>query len=307
MSNGVIYPLTIAHRVCPHLASTAVVYESKFDMVKATTQSLARALQKFAQPVKLVVVLDGCSSDYVDLFNETFSDNKEISLTIEETPSIGNFATYARQVEILKAATTSEYLYFSEDDYLYHPDAFLAMTDILKREDVDFVTPLDHPDRYNHANGNVRGPKMASLLITRYGHWRTADTSCLTFMTTRKIFNETVDILASYGKGAMDGTMWLGITKEEVFKLGALLSAIFAFIFRLERPFIFYMPLCAWKHHGLRLLTMRRYSLWQPIPSMAVHLSNMSLPFNAERFLSFLSNEQIEELKKIEYNYLEIS
>lgn len=307
MTSKTIYPLTIAHRVCPHLAKTAVAFNSKLEMVKATTQSLARALQRFEHPVRLFVILDGCTPDYEEVFRSAFPVSGNVSLTIEKTPAIGNFATYGRQVEILKEVSDSQYLYFSEDDYLYKPEAFVAMADLLDKKGVDFVTALDHPDRYNHANGNTQGPKDASLRVSRFSHWRNADTSCLTFMTTRKIFHETVDILASYGRGAMDGTMWLGLTKYDVFNLCKVGAGIFGFLFRLNRPFIFYMPLCAWKHHGLRLLSTRRYTLWQPMPTLAVHLSNMSLPLHSEELLSFLSKEQVEELKEVECKYLEIN
>ena len=291
--------LSIAHRVCPALSKTAVGFDTKKDMVKATTASLAAAIREFNGNVRLTVILDGCP-DYRVFFAEAFSGRGHVKLAIEETPSIGNQATYARQCEILLADKDADLVYFSEDDYLYKPQAFVAMADLLGRGDADFVTPLDHPDRYNHA---LSTPSPSAVRVTPFGHWRTVGTTCLTFMTSRQVLHERADMIASYGTGAMDGTMWLGLTKEDVRSLRKVIPPVFSFLLRRKRPFGFYMPLCAWKHHGLRLLTTRAYTLWQPLPTLAVHLSSTSLPLGAEGFLPESLRESISALS---HGYLEI-
>jgi hypothetical protein len=268
-------------------------------MVKATAVSLARAIRKFSSNTFLTVILDGCP-DYRALFMETFSGIANVQLTIEETPSIGNQATYARQCEILLADEKTDLVYFSEDDYLYNPQAFVAMADLLNRGNADFVTPLDHPDRYNHA---LTAPSPSKIRVTPFGHWRTVGTTCLTFMTSRKILHERADMIASFGTGAMDGTMWLGLTKEDVRSMRKVIPPIFAFLLRRKRPFGYYMPLCAWKHHGLRLLTTRTYTLWQPMPTLAVHLSSTSLPLGSE---DFLPDEMRKDIAALSRQYLEI-
>ena len=115
------YDLVIAHRVCPVLAKTAAVFTDKFEMVKVTAASLAKAITGFK--VKLVVIFDGCPKEYEQLFNETFGGEgvANVDYSCISTPSIGNNATYARQLEILFSATSeTKYLYFSEDDYIYY-------------------------------------------------------------------------------------------------------------------------------------------------------------------------------------------
>ena len=291
--------LAIAHRVCPTLAKTAVGFDTKEDMVKATAASLATAIREFGGEVGLTVILDGCPN-YRRFFTETFSGLANVQLSFDETLSIGNQATYARQCEILLADQEADLVYFSEDDYLYKPQAFAAMADLLKRGNADFVTPLDHPDRYNHA---LTAPSPSAVRVTPFGHWRTVGTTCLTFMTTRQLLHERADMIASFGTGAMDGTMWLGLTKEDVRSMRKVIPPIFSFILRRKRPFGYYMPLCAWKHHGLRLLTTRAYTLWQPMPTLAVHLSSTSLPLGSE---DFLPNEMREDIAAISRKYLEL-
>ncbi len=291
--------LAIAHRVCPNLAKTAIGFDTKEDMVKATAASLTTAFREFSGDVNLTVILDGCPT-YRPFFTEAFSGLANVRLGIEETPSIGNQATYARQCAILLADQKADFVYFSEDDYLYKPQAFAAMADLLCRDNADFVTPLDHPDRYNHA---LTAPSPSKIRVTPFGHWRTVGTTCLTFMTSRKILHERADMIASFGTGAMDGTMWLGLTKEDVRSMRKVIPPIFAFLLRRKRPFGYYMPLCAWKHHGLRLLTTRTYTLWQPMPTLAVHLSSTSLPLGSE---DFLPDEMRKDIAALSRQYLEI-
>lgn len=295
--------LAIAHRVCPALAKTAVGFETKEQMVQATTRSLAAALSGFDGTVRLFVILDGCPS-YRDFFTETFAFVGNVQISFEDTPSIGNQATYAKQFEILVTQTDADYLYFSEDDYFYHRNAFAAMAEFLDQNEVDFVTPLDHPDRYNHALGNKGPLRKETIRTSRHSHWRTAESSCMTFMTSRRVFDEAKAIIATYGTGAMDGTMWIALTKTGVFNPVKILFAALAYLLRLDRPFVFYMPLCAWKHCGIYMLTTRRFSLWQPIPTLAVHLSRTSLSLHSEDLLSCLPDEQRMRLRDIALEYL---
>ena len=295
--------LAIAHRVCPALAKTAVGFGTKEEMVQATTRSLAASLSSFDGAVRLFVILDGCPS-YRTFFTDAFAPVGNVQISFEDTPSIGNQATYARQFEILLKQTDADYLYFSEDDYIYQSTAFAAMAEFLDRKGVDFVTPLDHPDRYNHALGNKGPLRKETIRTSHHCHWRTAESSCMTFMTTRCVFDEAKALIKTYGTGAMDGTMWVALTKTGVFNPAKILSAALAYILRLNRPFVFYMPLCAWKHCRLHMLTTRRFSLWQPIPTLAVHLSRTSLPLHSEDLLAELSEEERMRLRDIALKYL---
>ena len=295
--------LAIAHRVCPALAKTAVGFRTKEEMVRATARSLAASLAGFAGDVRLFIILDGCSA-YRAFFTDAFSSFGHVQVSFEDTPSIGNHETYARQFEILLAQTDADYLYFSEDDYLYAGNAFAAMTEILSQDGVDFVTPLDHPDRYNHALGNKGPLRKEGIRVSRHCHWRTAESSCMTFMTTRRVFDEAKALVETYGTGAMDGTMWVALTKTDVFNLAKIVPAAIAYVLRMDRPFVFYMPLCAWKHCGLHLLTTRRFSLWQPIPTLAVHLARNSLPLHCENLLADLPAEERVKIRDIALDYI---
>ena len=269
------YALTIAHRVCPALSKTAIGFSSKEELIKATTESLAVSLTEFGLPVKLHVILDGCPQKFNGFFANQFRNARNVEVTIEETPAIGNAATFGRQVEFLLNAGDSRFVYFSEDDYLYKPFAFTAMAEMLDTEDADFVTPLDHPDRYKDiAFENETSP----IKHTSLRHWRQVPSTCLTFMTTPGMLRETRWIFDAYTRGHMDSSMWLAATKQKLFSPRAIIGTGIRFLFKRDVPYPRLAQLCAWKWYGLKLLTTRKYNLWGPMPSLAFHLSKDCIP-----------------------------
>ena len=58
------------------------------------------------------------------------------------------------------------------------------------------------------------------------------------------------------------------------------------------------LPLAAWKWHGIALLTRRKYNMWGPLPTLAVHLSTTSLPLNADRYVTVpeIANEICKQM-----------
>ena len=273
------YDLAIAHRVCPALSKTAVGFSDKFEMVKVATRSLAAALEGIR--VKLVVILDGCPAEYKQLYDSVFDvalPSMDVQYECVTTDSIGNAATYAKQHEVLKACSDeASILYFSEDDYIYRKDAFRAMMDFLKEPDVDFVTPLDHPDRYSHV---VPERRQVEVRVSEYCHWREVGTTCCTFMTKRETFLAAGSRLSAYGRGVGDGGMWIELTKDSIFSPSATIGAAIRYVMGRRKTVegFEFMVLAAWRWHKWRLPFGRRYHLWGPMPTLAVHLCKSSIP-----------------------------
>ena len=278
------YELIVAHRVCPILAKVAAGYDNKLDMVKETTMSLAWALNGIRS--KLVVILDGCDYKYERLFDSIFAGGKVPGVDYElvKTPSIGNHATYAKQLEILQSySNQGQFFYFSEDDYIYKRNAFSEMMGFLRNLDVDFVTPLDHPDRYRQV---IPESRRVAIKHSKHCHWREAGTTCCTFMTKRQVLIAAGRLLASYGNGSCDVALWLGLTKDCVFRFFSIAIDVCRFIFGVKKNWNRCVAVSAWRHHHVRLLTTRKYRLWGPMPTLAVHLARTSISPCAEDILS---------------------
>ena len=259
--------LTIAHRVCPVLSSTACGYTDKFDMVKDCSASLYAALEGIEY--KLVVILDGCDERYGALF-----PNAELI----HTDAIGNQATFAKQLEILTSAETP-FVYCSEDDYLYKPHAIRSMLQFLKTcVSGGFVSPIDHPDRYNNS---VSEPRTSEIRVSSSCHWRETGTACLTFMSSLEVFRRCVPTFKAYVGGEQDSVTWLGITHFGLFSPSVIFRSLFFVIKRCFCKKVWFgnfIPLMAWYRHNYRIIITRRYRLWSPIPSLAFHLSSNTIP-----------------------------
>ena len=266
------YTLAIAHRVCPALAKTASHFTGKFEMVKATTASLANAIAGIR--TKLVVILDGCPDEYARLFDATFSKMPGVDYERIATPGIGNFATYARQMDILCGAD-AKYLYFSEDDYIYKKEAFLAMMDFLEQPEVDFVTPLDHPDFYQP---DLERTSSGRIRISNFCHWREIGSTCCTFMLKSETYRRAEKSLGYYAEGGSDYIMGMLLTKKGVYSPKTVFGGIGKYLFAHKRNWMLLIPALAWARLGLRLVLAPRFRLWSPIPSLAVHLCKPSLP-----------------------------
>lgn len=257
------YELAIAHRVCPALAKTASHFSDKLEMVRAATASLANAIRGIK--TRLVVILDGCPAEYKRLFDDSFaSANCDIDYECIETPAIGNAATYAKQMEILSGlAEDTKHLYFSEDDYIYTPNAFRAMIEFLSHDGVDFVTPLDHPDRYSHI---VPESRRVEVSVSEFCHWREVGTTCCTFMCKSETFAKAKRQLEAYGKGSSDGALWLGITKDNIYNPSSTILAALRYLAGRRRENdttgLEFTTLAAWRYHRLNLLTYPRFRLW---------------------------------------------
>ncbi|MBR1608843.1 MAG: hypothetical protein IJ678_04425 [Kiritimatiellae bacterium] len=284
--------IAVAHRVCPALSSNAACFPDKESMVRACSASMFRALRGL--PCKVVAIMDSCPPAWEDFLRESFAPNaaEGSELVFERHDRAGNRATFARQIEVLReealSADPPRYVFFSEDDYLYRPDAFRAMMAALDLPGAYFATPLDHPDRYG---GAAAEPRASEIRCAGGVHWRRVGTTCLTFMCAPRTLLRTARALGVYCSGKEDAAAWLGITKEGMFSPRAMLRSLRAAAGRALRGpekagYRDFLPLYAWLTLGLRPLFVRRRSLWSPMPTLAVHCCANSLPPMADAILS---------------------
>ena len=253
--------LVVAYRVYPG-RSRAPAYspEDKFQLARLCLASFQTALG--ALRTRVHAILDGCPPEYEDIFRETL---KGCELDIVQAGGIGNQATFALQIDLLSKQTDAQYVYFAEDDYFYFPDALEKMVAFMRENrDVDFVTPYDHPDSYDTSSRYERH------LVKPWGdrYWRTASSTCLTFLTSRETLQRTASMLRTYSKGNRDCPMWLALTQK----------------FSLADPRIHFCSLrrinlwrLTWQYGLLRVLFGRRYKLWAPMPTLATHMESTRL------------------------------
>lgn len=265
------YDIAVAYRIYPKVAQAALALPSgddKYRLSEICLRSFKDSLGGLR--AKIWVLLDGCPSEYLDLFTKYFDRN---DLTLLHLGSIGNQATFRRQIEILLEQQDSDVVYFAEDDYVYLPGQFRSMVDfMLEHKDVDFVSPYDHLDCYTM--DLHRQPKWLKV----YGgkHWRTAASTCLTFLTTRETLRKTQAVFRSYKRRSFDCSLWLSLTKCRVF------NPVFFARQLIKEPFFCKIIFKSWLYCWRQIFFGEKWSLWVPIPGIATHLDSNALSPNVD-------------------------
>jgi glycosyltransferase involved in cell wall biosynthesis len=281
------YDLAVAYRIYPKISDAASSFpcgHDKYRLSELCLRSFKESLKKLR--VKVWVVLDGCPDEYANLFRKYFETQDLVLIAL---PGLGNQATFARQIDVLLEQDDSEVVYFAEDDYFYLPGQFSCMIDFLQQhKDVDFVSPYDHLDCYTM--DLHRQPKWLAVHGGR--HWRTAASTCLTFLTTRQTLKETQTVFRSYRRRSLDCSIWLSLTKRRV------LNPFFFVRHLIREQFFSKIIAKSWLHCGRQILFGRKWKLWVPVPGVATHLDARALSPNVDwrALLEQAKNHTLEEI-----------
>ena len=264
------YDLAVAYRVYPVVSKPARSLpfgDDKYLLSEVCFRSFMESLGDLR--AKVWVLLDSCPLEYEGLFRRYLDPEDLVMVRLE---GAGNGATFARQIDILLEQSDSDVVYFAEDDYLYLFRQFQEMMDFLStQDDVDFVSPYDHPDCYKldlH-----RGPKW--LRTSGSHHWRTAASTCLTFLTRKETLTEHASAFRSYARGNYDCALWLSLTKRRVFNP-------VAFARYLLQGSYWKILAKAWLYGWRQILFGRKVKLWVSVPGIATHLDANALSPNVD-------------------------
>lgn len=287
------YDLAVAYRIYPQVAKPAIglpFTADKLELSEICLRSFKESLGSLK--IKLWVLLDGCPEEYAQLFRKYFDDEDLVLISLR---NLGNRATFDKQIELLLEQQDSEVVYFAEDDYFYLPGRFSSMINfLLMHQDVHFISPYDHLDCYRLELHHE--PKW--LRVHGGRHWRTAASTCLTFLTTREILRKTADSFRTYNRGNDDCSLWLGLTKDRV------LSPRF-FFGHLHRPPRFSKYIVkSWFYHWRQILFGKKWMLWVPIPGVATHLNKQALSPNVDwrELMHQIRSQLVEEIPAVKHN-----
>jgi hypothetical protein len=258
------YDVAVAYRIYPRVSKSPAIYpKDKLSLARLCLSSFRASLGSLR--AKIFVLLDGCPPEFESLFTELF----EIAdLELIRYEGIGNRKTFSRQIDILLRQDFADAVYFAEDDYFYLPNQFGEMLEFLKSNpDVDFVSPYDHPDYYSLALHS--GPQSAR--VNGSHTWRTAASTCLTFLTTKQTLAETSKVFRTYSFRNPDVCLWLSLTKQAVFSPG-ITSRCFS-----ERISMGGFIVVSWLYGWPQILAGQKRRLWAPKPAIATHMEDSFL------------------------------
>lgn len=254
------YDMVVAWRIYPGVSKTPIIHSSdKFELVKTCLLSFLHSASGIK--IKYHFILDGCPENYDKLIEELFHD--QVFTTIK-TNQIGNLATFSLQVDILSKQEDADIVYFAEDDYLYKPEQFKKMLTLIQsNEDVDFVSCYFSPDIYTHPiHQHQREIKYSNEHM-----WISASSTCMTFLTTKRILQRVKKTLLTYSKGNNDCALWLVLTKTHIYNPFRYLK-----YFMLKDKESFNIMKVAVKYSFRYFFSLHRYKLWIPFPGIGTHL-----------------------------------
>jgi hypothetical protein len=265
------YDLAVAYRICPRMPKKemAISPKDKLRLSEICLRSFRESLGSLR--AKVWVLLDNCPSEYEALFRKYFDEN---DLELIKLDGVGNRPTFGLQMELLANQKDSEIIYFAEDDYLYLQNQFAEMIDYLKHHsDVHFISPYDHPDYYTM---KFNDHKFEIRAFATH-HWRTAVSTCLTFLTTKQILAKTKNVLDKYWKcGANDTTIWWSISKFNVLDPGKTLECLASNTLVCDASYSLLFAV-TWAKCWKQILFGEKWKLWVPIPSIATHMEKKFL------------------------------
>lgn len=260
------YDLAVAYRIYPKVAKPAqgLPYcDYKPLLSEICLRSFKESLGNLR--VKLWVLLDGCSTEYEAIFRKYFHAE---DLTLIPLACVGNQETFGKQIKILLEQNESDLVYFAEDDYVYLPRRFSTLIAYLRdHQDVHFISPYDHPDCYTQ--DIHRYPKWIRVYAGH--HWRTAASTCLTFLTRKETLRENAAIFRTYCRRNHDCSLWLSLTKHSLF------NPVRFFRYLFEQPSFTKIVAKAWLYCWPQILFGPTMKLWVPVPGIATHLDAKAL------------------------------
>lgn len=257
------YDIIIAYRCYPGISKKPFFRKNnKLDMIKYGLKSMRLCL--WWLHAKFIIIDDGCPEHF----------QKEIKKVLDwydieyiQTDKIWNFATYKMQLDLLSQQNESEIVYLAEDDYLYSEKWFEEAIDLLKKWIADFITLFDHKNYYKARHHSIK----AKYHLTNTRIWKTAPSTCLTFMTTKKTLIKAKSTLILFTKWCRDHPMWLILTKYNLFRFFDIdrKNRIWKTI-PSELVYVI-MARIYWFRH---ILFSKKYKLFVPVPSIATHLES---------------------------------
>lgn len=159
------------------------------------------------------VIADNC-------FFNTIKMIESLGLRWEST-SLGNIGSFLFALnKVIKEYDSDDYVYFLEDDYLHLPRSKKVLLEGLKT--ADYVTLYDHPDKYlDSKNGgnpfNHGSFQKSEIFVTESAHWRTINSTTMTFASKVKTIKEDFQILKKQPRKGIpdDFAMFLTLTKQK--------------------------------------------------------------------------------------------
>ncbi|MBN2322399.1 MAG: hypothetical protein JXQ30_01595 [Spirochaetes bacterium] len=211
-------------------------------------------------PARMHIVADAVNADTRALlvetalrhgFETTFLQNKSGSLT------------FGHVLDLALLHDDDDILYLVEDDFLHLPGSKKLLLEAFRETAADYVTLYDHPDKYidkkeGGPNPFVKnGGEKTRVIITSSAHWKTTNSTVLTFAARARTLRE-------------DETQWRRCIRGKVpddFRAFSRLCKARAFYRPFKRKRVLIHPIPARATHGEREF-LAPFTDWEAVAAL---------------------------------------
>jgi len=137
-----------------------------------------------------IIIADGVDDNTYNKLNILYP-----FLKVERTNYGSNAGSFLHALSQAITLPDNTNVYFVEDDYLHHEGADIILEQGLEQS--PYVSLYDHPDKYWGDNSS----KLSNILITEDCHWRTVESTTMTFASKVKFLKEDFDIFYKWCGG----------------------------------------------------------------------------------------------------------
>lgn len=260
---GCDFDLAVCYRIYPRVSGNSIfAFKDKLALTQLNLETFREAVGDLK--IRMWVLLDNCPPAYEKLLTSIFPNTP---MDIIKLNGEGNWATFARQIDVLSQQTASDLVYFAEDDYLYLPHSMESGVAFLRsHSEADCLTLADHGDYHRRYVDRIRSREH----VEDGRRWRTVVATALTFMIRQPALVETSDVFKTFCSGNSDLGLWMALTKLRVFNPWCCIRGFG------DGKFIPGSQALAWWHAWRYILFGKRRTLWAPIPTLATHMEKRS-------------------------------
>jgi len=253
--------LSIVYRIYPKVSKVPPIYsDNKLKLSELCLKSFKAALGNIE--AKIWIILDNCPDEYKQMLDEILSG---YNYEFIEVDGIGNGQTFKMQLEILSAQSFSEYVYFAEDDYFYLPNSIeMMLNTIMSNNEIHFLTPYNHLDYYQSDFHNYH----IEHKYFNNKEWKKVNSTCMTFMSSKKVINECYTTLQTYSNNNWDNSMFMTITGINATNFSLMFKSVF------NSTHLFKSYIKQFLHTPIKALFGKRFNLFAPEESIATHMDS---------------------------------
>ena len=150
-----------------------------------------------AHRVKILILFDGSPESFYADFVARYHANNELGLDLQFVNGGSNSTSFLIALDMLRKSSIpdTDLIYLLENDYLHTPGWVSKLFELYDSQHrVDFVSLYDHRDKYDF---EMYASLEARLVYTKTHHWRTAPSTCGTFVLEKAELLRDYDVWTS--------------------------------------------------------------------------------------------------------------